>query len=126
MHRFLKFILGMKLYMFRTVSLSIIRSFSLYTQQWYMSYRFGDSLLASCQQTCMNNFEYLKPVQKINRNFCIITTSTSSNKYTIICGFSQLQMQFTSAEQTDELRTDVEGSHEVKFISYRTTLLPPI
>jgi hypothetical protein len=28
----------MKLYMFRTVPLSIIRSFSLYTQQWYMSY----------------------------------------------------------------------------------------
>jgi len=25
--------------MFRTVPLSIIRSFSLYTQQWYMSYR---------------------------------------------------------------------------------------
>ena len=50
--------------MFRTVPLSIIRSFSLYTQQWYMSYRFADSLraglgrsvlilLASCQQTCM-------------------------------------------------------------------------
>ena len=29
---------GIKLYMFRTVPLSIIRSFSLYTQQWYMSY----------------------------------------------------------------------------------------
>jgi hypothetical protein len=28
----------MKLYMFRAVPLSIIRSFSLYTQQWYMSY----------------------------------------------------------------------------------------
>jgi len=27
--------------MFHTVSLSIIRSFSLYTQQWYMSYRFA-------------------------------------------------------------------------------------
>jgi len=47
--------------MFRTVPLSIIRSFSLYTQQWFMSYRFSDSLragsvlilLASCQQTCM-------------------------------------------------------------------------
>jgi len=45
--------------MFRTVPLSIIRSFSLYTQQWYMSYRFADSLRAgsgrktSCQQTCM-------------------------------------------------------------------------
>jgi hypothetical protein len=55
---------GMKLYMFRTVPLSVIRSFSLYTQQWYMSYRFAGSLragsgwnipilLASCQQTCM-------------------------------------------------------------------------
>jgi hypothetical protein len=57
----------MKLYMFRTVPLSIVRSFSLYTQQWYMSYRFADSLqagsgwncssililLASCQQTSM-------------------------------------------------------------------------
>ena len=30
--------------MFRTVPLSVIRSFSLYTQQWYMSYRFADSL----------------------------------------------------------------------------------
>jgi hypothetical protein len=29
--------------MFRTVPLSIIRSFSLYTQQWYISYRFADS-----------------------------------------------------------------------------------
>jgi len=32
MHKFLKFNLGMKLYMFRTVPLSTIRSFSLYTQ----------------------------------------------------------------------------------------------
>ena len=46
MHLFLKFIFGIKLYMFQTVSLSIIRSFSLYTQQWYMSHRFADSLWA--------------------------------------------------------------------------------
>jgi len=39
--------------MFRTVPLSTTRSFSLYTQQWYMSYRFANSLLASCQQTFM-------------------------------------------------------------------------
>jgi len=39
--------------MFRAVRLPIIMSFSLYTQQWYMSYRFADILLASCQQTCM-------------------------------------------------------------------------
>jgi len=32
--------------MFRTVPVSIIRSFSLYTQQWYMSHRFVDSLRA--------------------------------------------------------------------------------
>jgi len=32
--------------MFRAVPMSVIRSFSLYTQQWYMSYRFADSLRA--------------------------------------------------------------------------------
>ena len=32
--------------MFQTVPLSIIRSFSLYTEQWYMSYWFADSLRA--------------------------------------------------------------------------------
>ena len=32
--------------MFRTVPLPIIRSFSLYTQQLYMSYRFADNLRA--------------------------------------------------------------------------------
>ena len=36
--------------MFRTFPLSIIRSFSLYTQQWCMSHRFADS----SQQTCVN------------------------------------------------------------------------
>jgi len=30
--------------MLRTVPLSIIRSFSLYTQQWYMSYRFASRI----------------------------------------------------------------------------------
>jgi len=32
--------------MFRTIPVSIIRSFSLYVQQWYMLYRFADS----CEQ----------------------------------------------------------------------------
>jgi len=41
--------------MFRTVPLSIIRSFSLYTQQWYMSYSFDESSLAICQQTRMTH-----------------------------------------------------------------------
>ena len=53
----------MKLYMFRTVRLSITRIYSLYTQQWYMSYRFIESFregpgwkvrkLESCLQTSM-------------------------------------------------------------------------
>jgi len=38
MHQFFNFFYGLKLCMFRTVPLSIIRSFSLYTQQWYMPY----------------------------------------------------------------------------------------
>jgi hypothetical protein len=46
MHYFFKLIFEIKLYMFRTVPLSIIRSFSLYTQLWYMSYKFADSLRA--------------------------------------------------------------------------------
>ena len=46
MHCLLKFIFGIKLYTFRTVPLSIIRSFSLYTQHWYTPYGFADSLRA--------------------------------------------------------------------------------
>ena len=38
--------------MFRTVPLSIIMSFSLYTQQWYVSYRFIDSLRAGPGRNC--------------------------------------------------------------------------
>ena len=37
---------------FGTVPLSIITSFSLYTQQWYMSYRFPDSLRAVASWSC--------------------------------------------------------------------------
>jgi hypothetical protein len=42
---------GMKLYMFRTVRLSIVRSL-LYTQQWNMSYRFVDSFRAEPGWNC--------------------------------------------------------------------------
>ena len=49
--------------MFLTVPLSIIRSFSLYTQQWYMPYRFADSLRASKtpddgQMNCPKHVEF--------------------------------------------------------------------
>jgi len=67
--------------MFRTVPLPIIRSFSLYTQQWRMSYKFADSLragsgrncssvlilLASCQQTCMYYCVYSEKLMMMDR-----------------------------------------------------------
>ena len=40
--------------MFRTVPLSVVGSFSLYAQQWYMSYRFADSLRAGSGWNLMN------------------------------------------------------------------------
>jgi len=46
---FLKLMFGIKLYMFRTVSVSIIGSFSLYTQQCFMLYRLTNSLRTNCQ-----------------------------------------------------------------------------
>jgi hypothetical protein len=48
----------MKLYRFRTVPLSIISSYSLYTQQWYMSYRFADNFQAAGSR--WNSMEYIR------------------------------------------------------------------
>jgi len=50
--------------MFRTVPLYIIRSFSLYTQQWYMLYRFADNLRAGSGRN-----EFLpNPARKLSAN----------------------------------------------------------
>jgi len=48
----------MKLYMFRTVPLSIIRSFSLYTHQWYIH----TGLLTACEQ------DHDDPACKLSKN----------------------------------------------------------
>jgi len=60
--------------MFQIVHLSIIRSASLYTQQWYMSYRFADSLRAGS-----------------GRNVVIMLTSCNYNLYDIhhCCVYSE-------------------------------------
>ena len=74
MHYFLKFILGMKLYMFRTVPLSIIRSFALYTQQWFMSDRVADSLLSTIlydiYNCCVYSGKLLMMDRGTLRNMC--------------------------------------------------------
>jgi hypothetical protein len=54
----------MKLYMFRTVPLSIIRAISLYTQQWYMSY----SLLTVCEQDQDGTQFHSDPARKLSAN----------------------------------------------------------
>ena len=63
--------------MFRTVPLSIIRSSSLYTQQWYMSYRFADSLRAGSGWNCSS--------------FLILLASCNYNLYDIYhcCVYSE-------------------------------------
>jgi hypothetical protein len=54
----------MKLCMFRTVPQSIIRSFSLYTQKWYMSYRFADSMPAGSGWNCVPSWSCSQAVSK--------------------------------------------------------------
>jgi hypothetical protein len=89
------FILGIKLYMFRTVSLSIIRSFSLYTQQWRMSYRFADNLRAgsgwnfsSILILIPDQRNYPKHVEfyskKKLRNLCIWLILLQETRYNVI------------------------------------------
>ena len=52
--------------MFRTVPLSIIKSFSLYTQQRYMSYKFADSLRAGSGRNCDSVLIFLASCQQAN------------------------------------------------------------
>jgi hypothetical protein len=70
---FVKFILEMKVYMLRTFPLSIIRSYSLYTQQWYMSYSFVDSFRSGSGWMSIPSWSIVKPSLviyfKIRRNF---------------------------------------------------------
>jgi len=48
--------------MFQTVPLPIIRSFPLYAQQWYRSYRFADSLWAGSVPSWSQSQAVSKPV----------------------------------------------------------------
>ena len=65
----------MKLYMFRTVPLSIIRSFSLYTQQCYMSYSFADSLRAESGWNCSSNLILLASCMTYTIVVCTVKNS---------------------------------------------------
>jgi len=61
-----------------TFPLSIIRSFSLYTQQWYMSYRFADSFRAGSGRKKFNP----DPARKLSANmFDIYRCCVYSEKF---------------------------------------------
>jgi len=51
--------------MFRTVSLSIIKGFLLYTQQWYMSYKSADSLRAVLERNSTYFGQFLCPLSGV-------------------------------------------------------------
>jgi len=55
--------------MFRTVPLSIIRSFSLYAQQWYMSYRVQSQLASRIRTELQFRPD---PARKLSANLCDI------------------------------------------------------
>jgi len=75
MHKFLKFIFGVKLYMFRTFPLYIIRSFSLYTQQTCMTYTIAVCTLKKTpddgQRNCPKHVEfyYKNKFEKLDNRF---------------------------------------------------------
>jgi len=54
--------------MFRTVPMYIIRSFSLYTQQWYISYRFADSLRAGSGRSVLILLAYTIAVFTVKKS----------------------------------------------------------
>ena len=55
--------------MFWTVPLTIIRSFTLYTQQWYMSYRFAVCTVKTPddgQRNCPKRVEFIPKINLRN------------------------------------------------------------
>jgi hypothetical protein len=81
--------------MFRTVPLSIIKSFSLYIQQWYISYSFAESLRAGSGR----NWFRPDPARKLSANLydiyhccmhgeklLMMDTGTVRNIFFFFCG----------------------------------------
>ena len=83
--------------MFRTVPLSIIRSFSLYTQQWYVSYQLADSCKQDQDGTgadpplpCHPPSYWLRLLS--SQNFSRINTPTFS-KFVILHTYPPVKME---------------------------------
>jgi hypothetical protein len=75
----------MKLYMFRTIPLSITRSFSLYIQQWYKSYRFVDSFQAGSGWNILILLERICHDARSHENKITLVHSTRFSGYKTLC-----------------------------------------
>jgi hypothetical protein len=104
--------------MFRTVPLSLIGGYSLYTQQWYMSYRFVDSFRAVTGWNC-SSILVLLSVQWINSwwwteelsETCRVSCQNKSVKLVYLVGF--ILKKFVT----------MHGHKNVKFVNITFPLL---
>ena len=112
--------------MFRTVPLSIIRSFSLYAQQWCMSYMFADSLWAGFRielqfhpEACNTDTTQTQPHQ-------ISNTQRTENKTTDVV----IQQHSRKLPMMDILISETCWVHkkwnkiasDIKFVFYSSTI----
>ena len=65
--------------MFSTVPLSVIRTFSLHTQQWYMLYRFADSLQAGSEWNCSSVLILLASCQETSMIYTIAVCAVKNS-----------------------------------------------
>ena len=134
--------------MFRTVPLSIIRSFSLYTQQWHMSYRFVDGLRAGANATAettvalygqkqkrVTTMWHVTAVFKLIHNFmCLSTFYTARTESLLRASAMHLQCITINCNARNNENTYIkgkavplqawggpEGSRKLRFPDFVTT-----
>jgi len=98
--------------MFRTVPLSIIRSFSPYTQQWYMSYRFADSLRAGSGRKHVEFYSKTKFEKLVHLVGFIIRIYQDARS-------PERQIQLTFSLRGFGYMFRIESIHQQAFIQYR-------
>jgi hypothetical protein len=139
----------MKLYMFQPILLSIIRSISLYTQQWCMSYQFADSLQAgsgwncifililhaSCEQTCIT---YTIAVCTVKYSWwwteelsetCRVSCQNKIEKLVHLVGFIIRNLSWCTVAWTSNFFTKFEFSifdHSWRYWSYKNLYNNPL
>jgi hypothetical protein len=125
---------GMKIYIVRTAPLSIIRSYSLYTQQCYMSYRFVYSFRAGfCLPFVVSYYTIVLQctVRKIWKDFIYLSRGfCSTNKSSFCCCIdAEKQLRSGSSFHGHETKS-IQFIHSADFLpsflpSFSQTTEPP-